>query len=322
VLTQRLPDGGIQNLPEGVFILKLDLRLGRVHVDVNGLRGHIQKQEIGGEGIGGQQFLIGLHDRLMEPGVAHVPAVDEEKLLSHGFAGIPGQPQVTAEGDQGSGALHGNQGLMHRFSEDVGDSFPEGSHRQVMQQGIVVVELKGDFRVGKGYPVYFGDDVFQFVTVRFEEFPACRDVEEEVFHLEGGAVGASCRFLGDYLCGGDTEVSAGFVFPSFGTEFHVGDGGDGSQGFAPESHGADGKEIAGVPDLGGGMPLKGHPCIDGGHPAAVVGDLDQGFPGILDMNEDLPRPCIHGILHQFLYHGSRPLDHFPCGNLVGHRIGQ
>ncbi len=136
--------------------------------------------------------------------------------------------------------------------------FPAG---KIVEQVVVMVQLKGNPGIWNSHPVHLGDDVFQLIRVRFQELPPCRNIKKEVFNLDGGAVTASRRFLGDHPGRGNVEKGACFVITPFGTHLNVGDGGYGCQGFTAESQRADGKQVIGTSDLGGGMPFKGHPGI-------------------------------------------------------------
>ncbi len=68
------------------------------------------------------------------------------------------------------------------------------------------------------------------------------------------------------------------------------------------------------------MALESHTGIGGRHTVTVVNHLDERTPGILEHYRDFCGTCIHSILYEFLYHGSRSLYHLSGRNLVRHRI--
>ena len=69
------------------------------------------------------------------------------------------------------------------------------------------------------------------------------------------------------------------------------------------------------------MTFEGQSCIRLRHTATVVYHLDRGAPGIHHNDIDMAGTGIEGILHQFLYHRSRPLYHLAGCYLIGYRIG-
>ena len=84
---ERLPHGGVENLPDGLFVVELDLGLLRMHIHVDPLRIDRQIQKVGRLRIGSDQFLVSLQDRLAEIGRTEITAVDEQVLLPVRFFG-------------------------------------------------------------------------------------------------------------------------------------------------------------------------------------------------------------------------------------------
>ena len=76
----RILDGCHEDLPDGLLVLKLDLALGGMDVDVDVLRAHGEIEEIGHLLIGGNQSVECRDHRLVEVGMAHVATIDEEIL--------------------------------------------------------------------------------------------------------------------------------------------------------------------------------------------------------------------------------------------------
>ena len=58
------------------------------------------------------------------------------------------------------------------------------------------------------------------------------------------------------------------------------------------------------------------------HAAPVILDKDAPHPAALQRDGYPPRPGIQRILHQFLHHGGRALDHFAGGDAVGGGLRQ
>ena len=74
------------------------------------------------------------------------------------------------------------------------------------------------------------------------------------------------------------------------------DGCDGGEGLAAEAFGADVEQVVGLAQLGGGVPLEAEPCVVERHALAVVDDLDEGAPGVLDHELDLGGARVDGVL--------------------------
>ena len=64
------------------------------------------------------------------------------------------------------------------------------------------------------------------------------------------------------------------------------------------------------------MALEAQDGVVRTHAAAVVYYLDEGAAGVKDNYLDVRGSGVHCILHEFLYHGGRPLHHLPRGNHV------
>ena len=80
-LAQCRTDGGRQNREYRLLISELDLRLGRVDIDVNLLRRYVKIDEVRRQLFSRQHACIRLHHGFVEIGVTHVSSVDEEQLL-------------------------------------------------------------------------------------------------------------------------------------------------------------------------------------------------------------------------------------------------
>ena len=55
---------------------------------------------------------------------------------------------------------------------------------------------------------------------------------------------------------------------------------------------------------------------------AVVGDADEVQPATHQVNANLPRAGVDGVLHQLLDHRGRPLDDLTGGDLGGDILRQ
>lgn len=84
---ERLPHGGVENLPDGLFVVELDLGLLRMTFTSIRCGSIVQIQKVGRLRIGSDQFLVSLQDRLAEIGRTEITAVDEQVLLPVRFFG-------------------------------------------------------------------------------------------------------------------------------------------------------------------------------------------------------------------------------------------
>jgi hypothetical protein len=82
------------------------------------------------------------------------------------------------------------------------------------------------------------------------------------------------------------------------------------------------KKIVNIPDLGSGMPLKGHPGISFAHAAAIINNLDKCLAGVIYDQLNFTCTSIHGILQQFFHGTGRSLNDLTGSNLVGNMIGK
>ena len=112
VAPERLLDAGVEDLEDDGVVLELDLRLGRVDVDVHGVRVRLQEDEVGGRDPVRDHLLVGLHHGLVEVRAAEIASVDEEILVA---GGLPGGVGAADE------AAHAHHGGVGRQVHDVPD---------------------------------------------------------------------------------------------------------------------------------------------------------------------------------------------------------
>ena len=286
-----------------------------VHVD--GGRIHLQEDEVGRRRAFGNEGLIGLHHRLVQVRAAEIAAVDEEELVPQRLFRRLGPAHEAVDPDQGGIGLDVHH-LAHELrAQEVRHAELEGlGLLQDMDVAAVVREREGDFGPGEGHALELLQDVAELHVVRLEELAAGGDVVEEVPDGEVGALGGGDFAGGDVFGTGEMDLHAHFVLLAAGPEDHIRDGGDGREGFPAEAEGGDLLQVLGGGDLGGGVALEAQHGVVRGHAAAVVDDLDEGAAGVGHRHGDLVGPRVHGVLHEFLHHGSGPLDDLSRGDHV------
>src|SRR5258708_26822801 len=77
----------------------------------------------------------------------------------------------------------------------------------------------------------------------------------------------------------------------------------------------DGEEIV-IRQFRGAMALDGERELGRAHPAAVIGDGDEGEPALAQRHLDAARAGIDGVLDELLDDGRRPLDDLAGGDAV------
>ena len=206
--------------------------------------------------------------------------------------------------------------------EDGDDALPQVGGLELEEQLAVMVEREVEVVVDERHAVELLLDVGHFDVVGLEEVAAGWHVEEEVLDGHRGAVGGGDDFVGPHLGALYEHERAGFTLGGLGLQLHVGNGGDGGHGLAAEPLGGDVEQVVGRAQLGGGVPLEAETGVVERHALAVVDDLYQGAPGILDDELDVGGPGVNGVFEKFLDHGGGTLHHLAGSDLVGHCIGQ
>ena len=90
---------------------------------------------------------------------------------------------------------------------------------------------------------------------------------------------------------------------------------DGGQGLTAKAQRTNVEEIV-IGKLGCRVALDRERKVGGGHPGAVVGNLDQSAPSAVSENVDARRPCVQRVLDELLDHARRPLHHLAGGDAV------
>src|SRR5690554_257207 len=105
------------------------------------------------------------------------------------------------------------------------------------------MQTKEDRGVRQGDALEFVNNMLEFYRIAFQKVSACRNIIKEVFYTDAGTGGRGNGLLIYYFGCFDLDTSAQFIFMFLRFEFYLGDGSNRSHGFAPKTHGTDGKEI-------------------------------------------------------------------------------
>jgi hypothetical protein len=169
------------NRIDGPLILKLNLGLCRMHIDIDAVSRDGQKQHIGGMVFSGNESLKGLDDRSMEVSTSDWALVDIEVLIAPGFAGMFGAEDKSFGRDHIGMLFHGNQALIGFFAHNVRHplaGIPSFEHPDILA---VVLECKAQGWMGQSDGRKGFRDVPKFNRIILQKLPAGGYVKEEVF---------------------------------------------------------------------------------------------------------------------------------------------
>jgi len=242
-------DCRVEDLPDRLFILELDLRLGGmdIHVDVLGRDVEIE-EERHLLALRDQPFKS-LHHRFGKIRMAHVSAVDKEILMSAFLLCRLRLAHKAMDATERCLNLHGQEILIESVAEDVDDTLSQSAGPQVEQFRVVAVKPEDDIGIDEDDALEGRQDIVQLGVVGLEELTSGGHVEEEILHHEVRPLGTGTRLLPRHLSTGDGEMCADVLTPLPRLEFHLCHGGYRRQRLAAESHGMEVEEIIGLPDL-------------------------------------------------------------------------
>ena len=309
----------VDGVKDGPFRQEPDLCFGRMHIDVHQMGRQIQVEHTAGEPALHHLILIGLLQRRGQQLGLDGPPADEKVLARPVATGGRGLAHEAPEGIVLPMAFHRHQTSGKLPPVDAIDGaakFPvAGGAEQLLA---VLQKADGHVGMGKGLPLDGGKDMGAFGGVGFHKFHPGRGVVKEVPDENGGAVGASGLSVFRDLAALQMEGCTGGCPGEPGQKVDTADAGNGRQGFAPESHGHNGRQIVGTAQLAGGVTEKGCLRVVGAHAAAVVGDAQKGHAAVLNLHCNVFGPGVHGVFQQLLDDAGRTLHHLTGGNEVGH----
>ena len=233
---QRLLHRRRQDLPDGLLVLELYLRLCRVYVHIDIRRVHLEIHEVRHLLALGNQVLVSIHHSLVEIRVPHVPPVDEEVLVRPFLAGRLGLGHEAAYLDQRRVHLQCEQLGVHLLAEHRHHPLAQRHDRQVEQLCIVVIEVESHVRMHQRDAFELGQYVTEFRRVSLQELPPRRHVEKEVLHQEVTPLRTRDRLLALHLRTGQQQTGAQLVVGPARLQLHLGHGGNRSQRLAAEAH--------------------------------------------------------------------------------------
>jgi hypothetical protein len=342
---ERVADAVADEVMHGALLAEADFGLGRMDVDVDLVRGHLEEDEDNGKRCGRDDVAIGFADRVQDEAVADEALVDEDvdgvaiELLQFGlgdeaahaqrsgigrgvvFIALPRRRLGQSGAVEGSLGCHGDELVEGVAAEDLVDALGGLRDRRRDEQGVgrgVQLEML----LGMGERVMCNQCCYMRELGGFglEEFAAGRSVEEEIADRDGGSGGKAGVFDAIDFSADDFDAGPAVFACGAGFELDAGDGGDGRKRFAAEAEGGDGEQVVAGADLGGSVALEGQQGVVADHADAVVGDADELAASGFDFDADTGSAGVEGVFEQLFHHGRGAVDDLAGGDLIGYLV--
>ena len=323
-LGERVLGGADDQAAHQGGIAEADLGLGRMDIDVDQVRRHLEEERQDGMAVVRQEVAIGPADRAVEQLVAHRPAVDEE-VLGLGIGAVEGrQADVAGQAQALALGVDRQRILGEVAAEDRREAAQARLEqlalggRQVQEIALAVAEDEADPVVRHGEPCQGVARLHLLGPGGLEELEARGCRVEEVAHLDPGAAAERRRLHSALAPAFDGEApglaGVGGARRAAG-DGHAADRPDRRQRLAAETEGRDVDQIV-LGQLRGRMALDGERQFLRRHPVAVVAHREIASPAVAQYRLDVPGARVEGVLQQFLEGGGRPLDHLAGGDAV------
>lgn len=318
-LHKALPD----QFPHVLRAAEAHLQLGRMDVDVDRLRRHLQEDGTGGVLAGLEEIAVGVHDGLRQEGVPHVAAVDVEEQAPRRGAREVRSRDKPPEAHPRCAGFDRDQVIAQVASEQQDDPVAQGFRPRDLEQR----PLPGrDPRPHPPVRQQHADDDVEAVTllrgVLPQKLPAHGKRAEDPAHGDRRALGAADGLVfqnGSVL---HDDARALHVVAPPGGHLHAGDRRDARQRLAPEPEGPNAVEIGNGEDLARGVPFEGDGNLLRRDAGAVVGDPDRLLAAAPQIDGDVRGARVDGVLQQLLHDGRGPLDDLAGGDLRGNLMGE
>ena len=237
----RLDEGGADGVADEIMdeggLTKADLGLGRVDVDVDLLRGHLEEEQDDGVAGGREDIAVGLGERVEDELVADEALIDKDvdgvaiEFLQLRLGDEAGDAEVAGVGgdvvgvtlpgrrlgEPGAGEVHlggsGKHEVEGVFAEDLEEAFASVGDGGCDEQCLCCrVELEVTHGMSEGVVGDEGGDVGELGLLGLEELATGRGIEEEVADGKGRASGKAGGFDTEDVAAGDFDQRTGFVF--------------------------------------------------------------------------------------------------------------
>ena len=204
---------------------------------------------------------------------------------------------------------------LQQFSGNISAVNPVDHISQIGISGTVEPHLpvyhvfERNILMGQGQLFHVGADIPGFCHGSFQKFCPGGGVKEQIPHQHGSAVWSADLFQRFFPAPLYHIPDADHIFRRLGDHFHLGDRRNTGQSLPPKSQRGNLQQILHLLDLAGGMAEKSQPDLILGNAVSIVRHPDKGNASFFDLHGYRRSSGVNGVLHQLLYHRSRPLHH-------------
>ena len=263
-----------------------------------------------------------LVQRRLERPVLDRPRVDEEELA------VAVRPSLERPRHEPPDAARAFREVdLHQAVEDVPpveleDALAQSGDGGAIEDGPPAVgQDEPDGRGGQGGVGQVLRDGAQLGPVGAEELPAGREVEEQVPDLDRRPLRERDVRDPDDPLPFPLDARPAVALAVRGLEQDAGDRRDARQRLAAEAERRDALEVLLARDLARRMPAERDGRVLGGHALAVVPDGDEPLPAVGELDADVGRSGVEGILDELLDDRDRPLDDL-AGRDLPRKLGE
>ena len=293
-LAHRRMKDGIHQLD----IQEIDFSLCRMYIDVDVGWVHLNIQEIPRETVLRNHLHEGILDGVMQVSMFDKTLIYKEILLSACLLGILCLDDIAFDTNTLSLLSNRQQFLLIIIPKQPHDALLEVAGIEMVDLLAVAGQCKAYLGVHQRDAGELFYDVTHLGLRRLEEVATSRHIVKQVFHRERCArLHRHKRLFLDYRTFVD-NLHPHLVFLASCLQFHLSDGCDASQSLTTETHGADGKQVLRLADLGGGVPLKAQAGVGFRHATAIVDDHNHRLASVFHNQVNLGGASIQGVLHQ------------------------
>ena len=292
-----------------------------MYIDIDLAPRHFQEGDEEGKASCRHGIAVGDAHDARQRSVLHRSSVDEEELLGRAIAVMGGKG---TEGLQTHALLLRDDG-EGVFQEEVAHHLRDAFFGGVEREGLVACgQEEFSFLVVEAFELHIGigkRDAFYlceyesvFVRVAAEESQSCGGCEEEVLHLDVGALGVDAGFgIGDLSCfdedfGGVSCFRAAF-------DERSADRRDCSQGFAAKAEGVDVQKIV-FGQLRGCVSFDGESQAFFIHAATVVLNAQQRLAAVSDGDAHAGGLSVERVFDKLLDGGGGSFQHLTSSDAI------
>ncbi len=220
ILTQRGLHPRHKQRPYLILILEFYLILRRMDIDIYRGRIYLEFEEVAGLGVRGHKAVEAAEYRLMEVGMPHVAAIDDEELQRIAPACELRARHEAVNLHELRVDLHRQQLHLEIILPDIVDALMQRGGAQV-ELAHTGVDAHADAVVDERQTLKLAHHIRELHIVALEEFAPCRHIEEYVFDTDARAGIAHAGLLKLYFRAVDEQLGAHLVGMAAGADIHL-----------------------------------------------------------------------------------------------------